>query len=85
MAWQAQSCQEAGEDALGQLRGFRRDVYRRLWRRADALFETMDAVLTAPSAAPLGGGGGRGDRGPDGDLVLVFAEAPTHHRGGFQV
>ena len=30
-----------------QLAGFRRDVYRCLWRRADALFETMDAVLTA--------------------------------------
>jgi hypothetical protein len=28
-------------------------VYRCLWRRADALFETMDAALTAPSAAPL--------------------------------
>ena len=53
IAWQARSCQAAGEDALDQLAGFRRDVYRCLWRRADALFETMDAALTAPSAAPL--------------------------------
>jgi len=53
MAWQARSCQAAGEDALDQLAGFRRDVYRCLWRRADALFETMDAALTVPSAAPL--------------------------------
>ena len=37
----------AGEGALGELAGFRRDVYRCLWRRADALFETLDAVLTA--------------------------------------
>ena len=53
IAWRARSCQAAGEDALDQLAGFRRDVYRCLWRRADALFETMDAALTAPSAAPL--------------------------------
>jgi hypothetical protein len=47
MACQQRSCQAAGGDALDQLAGFRRDVYRCLWRRADALFETMDAVLTA--------------------------------------
>jgi hypothetical protein len=47
MAWRVRSCQVAGGDALDRLAGFRRDVYRCLWRRADALFETMDAVLTA--------------------------------------
>jgi hypothetical protein len=47
MACQQRSCQVAGGDALGRLAGFRRDVYRCLWRRAGALFETMDAVLTA--------------------------------------
>jgi hypothetical protein len=47
MAWREQSCQVAGGDARDRLAGFRRDVYRCLWRRADALFETMEAVLTA--------------------------------------
>jgi len=47
MAWGDGSCQAAGGDALDQLAGFRRDSYRCLWRRADALFETVDAVLTA--------------------------------------
>jgi hypothetical protein len=53
MAWQQRSCQAAGGDALDQLAGFRRDVYRCLWRRADALFETMDAVLTAGPVSSL--------------------------------
>src|ERR1039457_5882473 len=44
MACQQRSCQVAGGDALDRLAGFRRDSYRCLWRRADALFETMDAV-----------------------------------------
>ncbi len=47
MACRQRSCQAAGGDALDELAGFRRDLYRCLWRRADALFETMDAVLTA--------------------------------------
>jgi hypothetical protein len=47
MAWREQSCQVACGDARDRLAGFRRDVYRCLWRRADALFETMEAVLTA--------------------------------------
>ena len=47
MACQQRSRQAAGGDALDQLAGFRREVYRCLWRRADALFETADAVLTA--------------------------------------
>src|SRR6202011_5310837 len=47
MACQQRSCQVAGGDALGRLAGFRRDVYRCLWRRAGALFETMGAVLAA--------------------------------------
>ena len=47
MAWRDRSCQAAGGDALDQLAGFRRDAYRCLWRRADALFETVEAVLAA--------------------------------------
>jgi hypothetical protein len=45
-----QSCQEsrpAGGDALGDLAGFRQEMYRCLWRCPDALFELTDAVLTA--------------------------------------
>ena len=47
MACREHGCQVAGGDALDQLAGFRRDAYRCLWRRAGALFETADAVLTA--------------------------------------
>jgi hypothetical protein len=50
MAWQKQSCQPGqppGVDALGELTAFRQQAYRCLWRRADALFETMDAVLAS--------------------------------------
>src|SRR5579862_7788542 len=53
MACRERACPVAGGDALGQLAGFRRGVYRCLWRRADALFETMDAVLTAGRAGSL--------------------------------
>ena len=53
MACQQRSRRAAGGDALDQLAGFRRDVYRCLWRRADALFETMDAVLTAGQVPSL--------------------------------
>ena len=53
MACQQRSCQAAGTDALGQLAGFRRDVYRCLWRRADAVFETVDAVTGAGRVASL--------------------------------
>src|SRR6266849_2665258 len=53
MAWRERSCQRAGGDARGQLAGFRQDVYRCLWRRADALFELMDAVLTAGPVTSL--------------------------------
>jgi hypothetical protein len=54
MRWQKQSCQQdgpAGRDALADLAGFRRGLYRCLWRRPDVLFETADAVLTAPGPA----------------------------------
>ena len=44
-------CQVAGGEARDRLAGFRRDVYRCLWRRADALFETAEAVLTASRPA----------------------------------
>jgi hypothetical protein len=47
MAAGGQSCQRAGGSALDELAGFRHAVYGCLWRRPDALFETMDAVLTA--------------------------------------
>jgi hypothetical protein len=47
MACREHGCQVAGGEALDRLAGFRRDVYRCLWRRAGALFETADAVLTA--------------------------------------
>ena len=47
MACREHGCQVAGGDARDQLAGFRRGVYRCLWRRADALFETAEAVLTA--------------------------------------
>ena len=53
MAWPGSSCQRAGGSALDQLARFRRGVYGCLWRRADALFETMDAVLTAGPAPSL--------------------------------
>src|ERR1700720_3660667 len=47
MACQQRSCQVAGGDALGRLAGVRRGVYRGLWGGGGALFETMEAVLTA--------------------------------------
>jgi len=53
MAWPGSSCQRAGGSALDQLARFRRGVYGCLWRRAEALFETMDAVLTAGPAPSL--------------------------------
>lgn len=51
--------------SLDPLRTFRRDVYACFSRRADALFEITDSLLTAdPGAAPI-------------HLSL----APTHRRG----
>ena len=47
MACREHGCQVAGGEARDRLAGFRRGVYRCLWRRADALFETGEAVLTA--------------------------------------
>ena len=47
MACRKRACQASGGEPFDRLAGFRRDVYRCLWLRADALFETMDAVLTA--------------------------------------
>jgi DDE superfamily endonuclease len=53
MAWQAGPGQRAAGSALDQLKGFRRDAYRCGWRRADALFELGDALLTAPRVPSL--------------------------------
>jgi hypothetical protein len=53
MACREHGCQVAGGDALGQLAGFRRDMYRCLWRRAGALVETADAVLTVGRMLPI--------------------------------
>src|SRR6266568_4179314 len=47
MAWDAEVVEQPGADAVGWLTAFRRDVYACLLRRADALFELGDAVLTA--------------------------------------
>jgi hypothetical protein len=55
MAWRQQRCLQGGPGgvALAELAGFRRRMSGCLWRRADALFELADAVLTAPAARPL--------------------------------
>jgi DDE superfamily endonuclease len=56
MATGRQSCQEsqpAGGKALGELAGFRREMFWCLWRRPDALFELADAVLTAATVPSL--------------------------------
>jgi hypothetical protein len=53
MAWQQQSCQQAGGNALGELAAFRQQMFWCLWRRPDALFELADAVLTAGRAGSL--------------------------------
>ena len=42
-----------GGDPLAGLAGFRRELYRCLWRRPDALFELADAVLTSGRAGSL--------------------------------
>jgi hypothetical protein len=44
MAWQGQA---GSGNGVGELTRFRQQVYRCLWRCPDALFEVMDAVLTA--------------------------------------
>jgi hypothetical protein len=46
MAWQQRAGQQLPE--AERLACFRRDAYRCAWRRADALFELGDALLTAP-------------------------------------
>lgn len=46
-------CQQAGGDALARLAAFRRELYWCLWRRGDALFELVDAVLAAGRAGSL--------------------------------
>jgi len=50
MAWPGDAVEDrAGDDqARGLLAGFRRELYRCLARRADALFEACDAVLCRP-------------------------------------
>jgi len=48
MASWDESCQQAGGESLERLARFRREPYRCLWRRPDALFELADTVLTAP-------------------------------------
>jgi hypothetical protein len=56
MATGRQSCQESqptGGKALGELAGFRREMFWCLWRRPDALFELADAVLTAATVPSL--------------------------------
>lgn len=53
MASDRQSCQREGEDALAGLARFRREMFCCLWRRADALFELADAVLTAGPVSSL--------------------------------
>lgn len=56
MTRDGQACQEglAGPgEALAGLARFRREFYRCLWRRGDALCELADAALTAPAAGTL--------------------------------
>ena len=48
MAWEGPGGGVSGDEALGVLAGFRRELYWSLTRRADALFEVADAVLCAP-------------------------------------
>jgi hypothetical protein len=48
MAWDGPGGGVSGDEALGVLAGFRRELYWSLTRRADALFEVADAVLCAP-------------------------------------
>ena len=51
LAGRCQESQPAGGKVLGELAGFRREMFRCLWRRPDALFELTDAVLTAGNGA----------------------------------
>jgi hypothetical protein len=51
-AWD-QPCQQAGRGAVQKLARFRRELYRCLWRRGDALFELADAALAAGRAGSL--------------------------------
>src|SRR6266700_821859 len=51
-SWHQES-QPAGGKALGELAGFRREMFWCLWRRPDALFELADAVLTAATVPSL--------------------------------
>ena len=54
MAWRAESCGETGGgDAAGRLAAFRRDLHGCFTRRADALFELGDALLSAGRVASL--------------------------------
>ena len=53
MAGGDESCQQAGGDALQKLARFRRELFWCLWRRPDALFELIDAVLAAGYAGSL--------------------------------
>ena len=56
MAWRRQVCLRggpAGGNGLAELAGFRQGLSGCLWRRADALFELGDAVLTAVPGRPL--------------------------------
>lgn len=53
MAWDVEVVEQPGADTVGWLTAFRRAVYACLLRRADALFEIGDAVLTAGPAPSL--------------------------------